>query len=369
MSNINILSIDLNIIRENIRLLKSKIGGSKFFAVIKANAYGMGAIEVGEAIDDLVDGYCTSCVEEAIELRNAGLKKDILILGFIDDKDYDLIERYNLTVSIYNMDFAKSLDEYFKNKSIKGHIKLDTGHGRLGFQTGQKSIDEIRQISKMKAIRIEGIFSHLSTADEADESFSLLQKERFDYMLGELEDVFAGCMRHLANDAGFINHDYTYDMVRSGISMYGIYPSAYVEKFKHIGLKSAIRWTSKVSNIKYIERGDSLSYGRTFIADSHMRIATVSVGYADGYKRLISNTGWVLIRGERARVLGNVTMDQMMVDVSNIRDLNLGDEVVLVGKSEEMEVSLDLMASWARTISYEIMTSISGRVTRKYLSN
>lgn len=369
-STINRLIVDLDSIRYNIDQLKKISKAPKFYAVVKADAYGLGAIEIMKAIDDRVDGYCVSSIEEGIELRQTGTKKEILNLGYTPLSLVERASEFAISIAIYDLDYSRKIDDILAPLGMKviGHIKLDTGHGRLGFRKSDKSLDQIVEIAKLKSIRLEGVFSHLATADERDTSFTKEQKEIFDYMVSHLEArglIFA--KKHLANDAGFIKHKISYDLVRSGICIYGLYPSDLLKEEGEVDLKEAFEWHSQVSFVKEVDKGSSISYGRTFIADRKMRVATIAIGYADGYKRSNSNRGYVLIKGKKAPVIGRVTMDQTMVDVSEIERVEIGDEVVLIGRSKDLAISADDLAQWQDSISYEIITSISKRVHRSYI--
>ncbi len=370
MTYTNELIVKLSSIDGNVRQLRKKAGQAAFYAVVKADAYGLGAVVLSRHLEDKVDGFCVSSMREALELREAGIAKDILVLGYVNPEEYDLITSHKISVTVYNYQLADQLNSYLlkKKKRARIHIKLDTGHGRLGFLPGEESLDQIEKIASMEALEIGGIFSHFATADEENDDYCNLQMARYLSMVDQLEKRSLSLgLKHIANDAGFINHDFALDMVRSGIGIYGVYPSSVVKKDGLVDLEEAFEWQSTISHIKTIEKGTSLSYGRTFIADRDMKIATVSIGYADGYKRLISNKGYVLIRGQRAYVKGNIAMDQMMVDISGI-DAKIGDRVVLIGRSGDECLSVDQLAQWCQTISYEIMTSISARVRRIYVN-
>lgn len=362
----NILIVDLKKIRNNIKILK-EYTNKKFYAVVKADAYGLGAKKIASNIESLVDGFCVATINEAIELRQAGISKEILILGYICPENYPDIYKYDLSLTIYNYQIAENLNRL--GYPIKGHIKIETGHNRLGFQNTEDHIEEIIKISKMKNIDLVGIFTHLSTADEEDKSYTIKQEAIFSDVLRKLKPISDHVIKHISNDAAAIAYDFTvkYDAIRSGISMYGVYPSAYIKDLYKMNIEESFQLESRVSNIKYIEKGEGVSYGREFIADRHMKIATVSMGYADGYHRLISKQGYVLINGKKARILGKITMDQMMVDATGL-DVKIHDKVVLIGKSKNMEIGVDQVAEWAQTISYEVMTSISARVKRLYIN-
>lgn len=365
MEYANRLEVDLRKIKHNIQILKED--NKKFFAVVKADAYGLGAIEVSKYIEDDIDIFCVANIEEAIELRENGIKKDILVLGYIHPKNYLYIEKYNLIVTIYNYDIAKELNDI---SNIRAHIKLETGHNRLGFQTDElfynNSLVEIKKINQFENINIEGIYTHFSSADENDTNYTLMQEKLFWNMIRDLHKISENWIKHLSNDAASIAYNIKSDAIRSGISMYGYFPSNYIRNNYNIDLRKSFRWIAKISNIKYVQKGESISYNRTFIADKDIKVATVSCGYADGYKRLLSNKGYVQVNGKRANILGNITMDQFMIDISEI-EVKLHDDVILIGNSDDEMIGADIIGEWAETISYEIMTSISKRVKRIYV--
>lgn len=365
----NRLLIDIGAIKNNIKSLKALIGDSEFYAVIKADAYGLGAYEISQEIEDQVDGFCVSSIDEALELRRAGIKKEVLNLGFTQESELEEAVDNGVSIALYDYKLALLFNELLDsiNGKLKVHIKLDTGHGRLGFRDIPSSIDEIEKISKLDNLEIAGVFSHFSTADEEDVNYTIFQKNTFDSMIARLEERSINLgKKHLSNDAGFIKHGIKYDLVRSGISMYGCYPSDVLAKEREVELSKVFSWYSKVSFVKEVEAGTSISYGRTFIAEKRMKIATVAVGYADGYRRSFSNKGYVLIKGQEAPVVGRITMDQTMVDVTDINGVTIGDKVTLIGEDEGREISVEMLADWDNTINYEIMTSISKRVDRIY---
>lgn len=370
MAETNRLVVDIEAIKFNIESLRKLIGDSRYYAVVKADAYGMGVNGIVGEIEEDVDGFCVSSSSEALELRTLGIDKDILVLGYIQADELELLAREKITVTIYDLNLAKQFDDVLlkENLRLQAHIKLDTGHGRLGFREDANFLSNILALKELKQIDFVGVFSHFATADEADVSYTKQQKDCFDRMLLKLrENGFSFDLLHLSNDAGFIKHHYNYDMVRSGISLYGIYPSNLLKEEQAVVLKPAFSWYSHISYIKDIKAGDSISYGRSFITDKNMRVATISIGYADGYKRTLSNKGYVLIHGKRAAILGNITMDQMMVDITDIHQAKVNDQVTLIGRNGDEYLSVEDLAKWADTISYEIMTSISQRVSRKYI--
>ena len=369
MNEINRVIVSLDAVRKNIINLKNKAKGKKLFAVVKANGYGLGSSKISTNVEDIVDGYCVSNLEEALELRNAGIKKEILILGFVQAEDVVIASQNDITISLYDLELSKELSRILEDKglTIRAHIKLDTGHGRLGFLPSEDYEKQILEISKLNTFIIEGAYSHLSTADEKDTTYTEKQHQIFDTMCSKIEEIGVKLdIKHLANDAGLIKHGYKYDLVRTGIGIYGFYPSDVLQEEGQVELFPSFEWISKVSFVKEIQANQAISYGRTFISKKPMKIATVSVGYADGYKRDFSNRAYVLINGRKADIVGRVTMDQMMVDVTDIENVTIGDDVVLVGKSGSETIKLEQLAAWADTITYEIMTSISERVHRLY---
>ena len=366
LKDANKLLVDLKKIKHNIDLLK--VNGKKFYAVVKANAYGLGSIEISKYIEKDVDMFCVANINEAIDLRENGIDKDILILGYISPENYKYIEKYDFIITIYNFEIARELN--LSEIKIRCHIKLETGHNRIGFQTNdnyfEKSFNEIKKISQFNNIKIEGIYTHFSSADEKDKEYTNMQSALFWKMINLLGNISKNWIKHLSNDAARIAYDINSEAIRSGISMYGYFPSTFMKYNYDIDLKQSFKWVSEISNIKEILKGESISYNRTFIAKENMKVATVSCGYADGYKRLISNRGYVLVNGKKANIIGNITMDQFIINITGI-DATIHDEVVLIGESGNESLSADRLGKWAETISYEIMTSISDRVKRVYL--
>lgn len=365
------LDVDLDAIYQNLENIHALAPRAKVFSVVKANAYGLGAVAVSKHIADITDTFCVAIFEEGKELRLAGITKPILVLGYIPEEDVEAAVEFDLMPTVFTLQQAEQFERAAKKyeKKIGVHIAVDTGHSRIGFVPSEQAIADVEQIAGMQHVDIEGIFSHFSTADEEDRAFSELQYERFVSFLAALEerDVELG-IRHLANDAGTMRFAEAREMdaIRIGIGMYGQYPSDYVRAKRDVELLATFTWKAVVSNVKTVPAGTSISYGRTYIADSERVIATVQCGYADGYPRLLSNKADVLIRGRRARIRGNVCMDQMMVDVTDIPGVKIGDWATLIGTDKDDRIDADELALLARTISYEIMTGIGPRVPRQY---
>lgn len=362
--------INLSAIRKNIMTMKNCIPeGKKLLAVIKANAYGHGAIEVANALDDLADYYGVACIDEAIELRNAGIVKPILILGYTDESHFEEIVKQDITQTIFTVGQAKALSEAAGKVDKKGklHIKIDTGMNRIGFPCKRESVSEIVAISKLSNLNMEGIFTHYFKADEYDKSVANRQLKDYTRMVKWLEEegiTFA--IRHISNSAGIMEMpNDTYDMVRSGISTYGLYPSEEMNKDACV-LYPAMELKSRISHVKDVKAGETIGYGGTYTLLEDKRIATVGVGYADGYPRALSNQGRMLVHGQYAPIMGRVCMDQTMIDVSNIPGVEIGDEVVLVGKQGENEIPVEEPAGMSASFNYEFVCDVNRRVPRVF---
>lgn len=350
----NYLEINIDRIRENIINIKNE-SRSLFCAVVKANAYGLGAVEISQNIEDIVDYFAVARLQEAISLRENKITKPILVLGYVGINDIKLCHDYNIDITIYDFDFAKEINKL--DYKVNCHLALDTGHSRLGFRNFE--INKINKLKELKSLNIIAAFSHFATADEEDSYYTDYQYKVFNEMLDAIN--FDLDFVHISNSSGAMKHRIYKNMIRVGLAMYGLYPSDVVKNDSDIKLSRSFNLYSTVSFVKNIKQGTAVSYGRTFIAEKDMKIATITIGYADGYFRAFSNVGEVYIDGKPCRVLGRVCMDQIMVDVSNL-DVKIGDRV-------EVYKDIDLEASKASTISYELMTSISPRVNRRYIRN
>ncbi len=371
MSNMRVYAeIDLDAIRRNAQNVRRAVGdNTKIMAVVKADGYGHGAVPSAKAVWGIADSYAVATIEEAIELRENGIDKEILILGYILPDYYDFALKYDISLTVFTYEMAKELSDCAvkTGKIGKIHIALDTGMGRIGFFPTEESAGEIKKISKLQGIEIEGLFSHFATADEENKEYSNTQMQRYtDFYNMLLAKGIKIKNRHICNSAGTTElPNCLMDMVRMGIIMYGLYPSDEVDKSR-IKLERAMSIKSSIVYIKTIKKGDSVSYGRRFTAEGDTRVATIPIGYADGYPRQVSGKSRVLINGEFAPVIGNVCMDQMMVDVTAIKNAKIGDEVILVGCQGENEVTFEELAALAGTINYEIICGIGKRVPRVY---
>jgi len=367
--------VNLNAIRHNLQEIRQNINpDTKLMVIIKADAYGHGAVPLAKAIgdSDFADAYGVAIIEEAMELRNAGITKPILILGYTSEEQYDLVVAHDVAQTVFQYEMAKALSEEAirQGKTAKIHIKLDTGMGRIGYSINPDSINEIKKIAQLDNIEIEGIFSHFSCADENDKSYTLKQIDKFNKFIEQLEKENIHIpVKHISNTAGIIEFkEANYNMVRCGIATYGIYPSDEVSKEK-VKLIPAMELKTHVIYVKDVEAGVGISYGATYITDKKRRIATIPVGYADGYSRNLSNTGKVIIHGQYAPIVGRICMDQFMVDVTDIADVKQGDLVTLLGKDEDAYISAEELAAWSHSFPYELVCTIGKRIPRVYIDD
>lgn len=362
--------IDLTAIRRNIETMKRSIpDGKKLLAVIKANAYGHGAIEVAKVLDDMADYYGVAFVDEAVELRNAGVDKPILILGHTDESLFDILIEQDITQTIYSMEQAKALSNVavVKGKQAKIHIKIDTGMNRIGFPCERESVSIISEITKLPGIDAEGIYTHYYLADAVDKSCANKQLLKYTDIVNWLEqEGVTFSIRHISNSAGIMEMpNDTYDMVRSGIATYGLYPSEEMDKEACV-LYPAMELKSHITHVKKVAAGETIGYGATYTVPEEKMIATVEVGYADGYPRALSNQGNMLVHGQFAPIVGRVCMDQTMIDVSHIADVKVGDEVVLVGCQGDNCISVEELADASMSFNYEFVCDVNRRVPRVF---
>ena len=361
------VKIDLDIIERNFDAVREK-AGVPVMAIIKADAYGHGAIQVGRLLQDKCAFFGVSSIQEALELRQAGLTTPILILGHTPVAAFPIAVRQGIRPTIYDYSAAAALSAAATEAGVTApfHFAVDTGMSRLGFQVTEADAEACAAAARLPGITAEGIFSHFATADCADLSRSRAQAERFDAFVDMLKVRGVEIpIRHLDNSAGLMNFPNHYEMVRSGIVTYGMYPSQEVDPGL-LPLEPALQWLSRVTHVKTLEPGREISYGGTYVTTRPTVVATVPVGYADGYRRSLSGKFHVLIRGKKAPILGRICMDQMMVDVTDIPGVTLNDRVVLVGKYDDESITLEQMAQVLDTIHYELVCGISRRVPRLY---
>lgn len=362
--------INLDAIRKNIMTMKNCIPeGKKLLAVIKANAYGHGAIQVAEALDDMADYFGVAFVDEAVELRKAGVDKPILILGHTDESLFDTLIDYDITQTIYSVEQAQVLSDMAvkKSKRAKIHIKIDTGMNRIGFPCEKESVTAITEITKLPGVDAEGIYTHYYLADVVDKKCAQMQLSRYTDMIQWLETAgVTFAIRHISNSAGIMEMpNDTYDMVRSGIATYGLYPSEEMDK-KACVLYPVMELKSHITHVKMVKKGETIGYGATYTLPEDKMIATVEVGYADGYPRALSNQGRMLVHGQFVPIVGRVCMDQTMIDVSSLSDVKVGDEVVLVGCQGKNSISVEELADMSASFNYEFVCDVNRRVPRVF---
>lgn len=340
---------------------------ARIIAVVKADAYGHGDAKVSEALEaEGVDFFAVSNINEGIKLRKAGIKSDVLVLGYTPPSYLEKLSKYNIMQTIVDKNHIFELKKYAPH-DVRYHLAIDTGMRRIGL-LGENREDIVKEIRLAASVlKICGVFTHLSVADSGNEEnikFTEASISCFDNIVRETKK-FGIELFHCQNSAGGLTYQSKEcNASRVGILLYGYSPSPDVTLPE--GILPVLSWKSRICHVFEAKKGDCIGYGRSFVAPWNMKIATITIGYADGYPRALSNRGYVLINGCRAAVVGRVCMDMIMVDVSKISDINPGDEVIIIGRSADKEITADDIAEWANTISYEILTGISGRVTRIY---
>ena len=372
--------VNLDAIEHNVKQIKGLLKKDvKLMGVVKADAYGHGFEETASTIlKSGADELAVACADEAIQLRKNGFGVPILILGNTSsDMASDLI-KYDIMPCVYNTDFAEYLSKEaaLQGKTAKIHIKIDTGMGRIGFLYDDSpanraaAINDILRISMLPNIKIEGMFTHFATSDEADDTYTHMQFERFKNLAAKLEEVGISIpSKHVCNSAAIMRFpEMQLDMVRAGVIMYGMYPSEDVDK-SVLDLIPAMSFKTRVIHVKEVDEGSCISYGRTFRAPKRMKIATLAVGYADGYSRLLSGKVDVLVDGQRAKQIGRICMDQCMIDVTNVNNINVGDEVTLFGNAGKDNLPIEYIAEKFGTINYEISCIIGKRIPRIYIKS
>ncbi len=363
------VNIDLDAITQNLRRIETH-AGVKVMAVVKADAYGHGAVSVARHLEGQCAFFGVANMAEALELRYAGIRTPILILGRVDSASFAAAVEHDIRVPIFIYEDAVCLsaEAVKQNKIARIHFVVDTGMSRIGFQATEEAADTCVKIAQLPGLEVEGLFSHFATADMEDLTKTRKQAElfaEFDGMLRSRGLVIA--LRHLDNSAGTINFGSHYEMVRAGICLYGLYPSDETDNEK-LKLQPAMTWHSKIIYLKSLEAGREISYGGTYVTTKETLVATIPVGYADGYRRSLSGRFYVLIRGQRAPILGRVCMDQFMVDVTHIPNVQIGDPVVLMGTDGEERITAETLSAAADSFNYEQICNISRRVPRVYLS-
>jgi len=359
--------IDHRALRGNFKQIRALVGARvKILSMVKANGYGHGAVAVARTLASVGSAaFGVATVEEGIELRQAHIKQPILVLAGVYLEQLGKMISHRLTPVVHEVQTLQTLDRRLRklNLTMPVELEVDTGMGRIGLPAA-KIDDWLPVLGSLKAVKLQGVFSHFSDAESANEPFTQGQLASFHQVLNRLAraKILHGSS-HMSKSAALITEPGArFSMVRPGLILYGIYPAPALKK--QITLKPVLSWKTRIIQLRRVPAGATIGYGRTFVAQRNSLVATLPVGYADGYRRLFSNQGKVLVRGKRAPVIGRVSMDLTTVDVTDIKNIQQGDEVVLLGRQGSGEISADEVAGWANTISYEIFTSIGARVPR-----
>ncbi|ADD03098.1 alanine racemase [Thermoanaerobacter italicus Ab9] len=363
--------IYLDNIVHNLSEVKRWVGKKvKIMGVVKANAYGHGACHVAKVLVE--NGVCylgVATIEEALELRECGINIPILVFGYTPLTQAEELIVHNITQTVFDINYVEDLEKIALKvgKKAKVHVKIDTGMGRIGYTDLKVAEKEIEKMMEMEGVEVEGIFSHFATSDEKDKSYAEQQFDMFKKLLERLKEKGINIpLKHMANSGAIIDLKYTYlDMVRPGIVLYGSYPSEEVKR--PLDLKQTMGFKTKIVYIKEVPEGTSISYGKTFITKRKSKIATLPVGYADGFNRLLSNNYHVLVKGKYAAVVGRICMDQTMIDVTDIEGVEVGDDVIIFGNQEGEKITAEEIAKKLNTIPYEVYCGISSRVPRIYI--
>lgn len=365
-------TVDLDLIHKNVEVMKEKLNPeTKILAVIKTDGYGHGAVPVAKALEDICYGYAIATAYEGHNLRRHNINKPIFILGYVPETDIDVAISEDMIPPVFTWEMAEVISKHAvkADKTVKINIAVDTGMSRIGYIPSEEAVQEILNISKLPNLKIESIFTHFAKADYKDKSFTEKQLKEFNDFIKDLENAGVTIPIHqCANSAAMMEMPETnLNISRAGISMYGLYPSEEMDK-ENMKLYPAMAVYSHVVHVKEIEAGRGISYGQTFVANKPMKIATIPMGYGDGYPRNLSNVGYVLVNGKRANIVGRVCMDQFMVDVTGM-EVKTGDLVVLAGKSGDEEILIDELAVMAGSFNYEFICDIGKRVPRVYIKD
>ncbi|MFK2823837.1 alanine racemase [Arcobacter sp. YIC-80] len=358
-----------NNIREVRRVTNPK---TKISAVIKADGYGHGAVAIAQTLlENGADRFAVATLSEALQLRKEFKETQIMVLGYTPEHLAQEIIQNNIIQTIYSLEQAKEFSKVAKqlNKNIVVHIKIDSGMNRLGMLCSEDTVNTVLDISKLDNLVIEGIYTHFAAADELDKTYTKMQVEKFSKIVEQIEEKGLSIpIKHVSNSAAIIDMpEFNFDMVRAGIMLYGLYPSQSVNH-ERVNLKEVMCLKAKIAQVKEIEAGSGISYGLTYKCEHKTKIATLPIGYADGYTRMLSNKAKVLVKNKIVPVLGNICMDQCIIDVTNL-DVKMGDEVVLYGGDNKDGISIDSVANLLNTINYEIVCMVDKRVPRVYLKD
>ena len=362
--------IDLDAIENNFNELKSLLpSGVKTMCVIKADAYGHGSHRVALFLQNKCDYFAVASINEGEELRAAGVKTPMLILSYTSPLEYEDLIRNDITATIYDFESAVLLSETAlkMGRTAKVHVAVDTGMGRIGFPDDESGADAVEKLKRLPGLLVEGLFSHYACSDETDRTSANEQTRRFESFIKLLEKRSIDIpIKHICNSAAVIEGEKSFDMVRFGISLYGLYPSQEVHK-ERVNLIPAMQVESHIVYVKTVKKGTKIGYGQTYTAPCERKIATVCIGYADGFNRCFSNRGYVLIKGKKAPVVGKVCMDQIMVDVSDIEQVSVGDRAVILGKDGNSVISAEELGEMSDSFNYEVLCNFMPRIKRIYV--
>ena len=365
--------IDLDAVMYNMQMMYRNIkNDARMIVVVKTDGYGHGAVPIAEMLEDVeyVWGYAVATLEEGILLRKAGIGKPILCLGCIFPDQMEAMIRHQIRMTVYDGELAALASAKAEELGMNAifHIKIDTGMSRLGFAPDDVSVNAIEKISHLPCVELEGMFTHFSKSDEADKTFTNEQLDKYLWMKEELKKRGVTFQYyHCSNSAGIIDlKEANMDIVRAGITTYGMYPSDEVEK-ERVPLKPAMELISHVAHVKWLTEGKPVSYGGTYVTTRPTKVATIPVGYGDGYPRSLSNKGYVLIHGQKAPIIGRVCMDQFMVDVTAIEDVEFGDKVVIFGRDGKEFLSIDTLGELSGRFNYEFVCVLNKRIPREYI--
>lgn len=366
--------VDLNAIEDNMRNMKANIAEkTKMIGVIKTDGYGHGCVPIANVLEplDFMFGFAVATAEEAHILRKAGVKKPLLILGYTFPYCYEMLAREEIRPAVFREDSIEELSNAAlkQGMKMKVHIKVDTGMSRIGITPDEKGLRFVEKLKAQQGIEIEGIFTHFARADEADKTSAKKQLALFLEFIKRVEEELHVTIpvKHCSNSAGILElSEANMDVVRAGITLYGLYPSSEVSR-EIVPLRPALSLYSHIVYIKTLKKGQSVSYGGIYTAEADMRVATIPVGYGDGYPRSLSNKGYVLIHGKRAKILGRVCMDQFMVDVSEIPEAKEGDKVTLLGIDGKEQLSAELLGELSGRFNYELVCDLGKRIPRVYV--
>ncbi|HJV45472.1 MAG TPA: alanine racemase [Bacillota bacterium] len=363
------VEVDLDAITHNVMEFRRHLSSAtQIMAVVKADGYGHGAVPVAKAALDAGATYLgIALLDEAIQLREAGIEAPILILGYTPPEFVETAIQYNITMAVYHEDLISHIDKSAAKlgKKAKIHLKVDTGMGRIGVRSKEELDVLVARAYQCRSVYLEGVFTHFSCADDEDTEYTAKQHHNFIKAVQSYDIPIIHCSN---SAAGILYPEWGYNMMRLGISLYGQYPSEYTMN-KRIVLKPAFSLKSKISHLKSVPAGTAISYGATYVTQEESRIASVPIGYADGFSRSLSNRGYAIVGGKRVPIIGRVCMDQLMLDVTNIADCGIGDEVVFIGEQIEESISVDDMANLLQTINYEVTCMIDKRVPRVYVKS